>query len=508
MPRAAAYCRVSTDMQKEDGTVAVQVDAIKHWLTGHPNITLVEPGWYIDEGYSGVTPLEKRPRGRDLLQDIEAHKLDILLVWKTDRIFRDDLAFRLFVRYLQDNGVTLRSVTEPYDINTDEGELVSGLYAYFARKERKTMNERTKGGKIRVAKMGKWPQGRPAYGYDITADGYLVINAEQAEVVRDIFNWYVSGVSMPEMVERLRGTPTPQIARGYRQVPHRRYVEWMETTIGDLLKRTVYYGEFHYTPKGEETIIIPTPAIVDRETWERAQVRRIENTLASHPNPEYLLSGLPVCAECGRLYTGHRGGTNGRARYYTCNGRRRRYGNSCTAPHVRAEPLERWVWEMVERFIKNPGEALERFALSQGEAKARLEALAIEIGEVDKQLARAETKRQELISLCADGVITRNDLQIQLGDIEEEKERIQAKKARFVARRDELLQGEADAQIARRTLEQMRVSVQDVTLADKRHLIKSLVKRINIGRKEDGKPAISVVFAFDMSSAEKPSSIC
>ncbi|MFN8473904.1 MAG: recombinase family protein [Anaerolineae bacterium] len=490
--KVAVYCRVSTEWQKEDGTIAVQVDAIKQWANRHPEFDIF--GWYLDEGYSGDTHLEQRPRGADLLRDLNKGGIGAVVVWKADRLFRDNRKFMLFAWAIQEQGVKIISITEPFDMDTMEGELVGFMYSLFGKKERLAIKERMAGGKLLASKAGKWVYGKCPFGYKIV-NGYLVIHPENAQWVGRIFEWYVNGMGSKWIVYKLNenGVLSSRDKREY----------WQPCRITKVISNPAYKGEATVTIKGHGPVTIPTPPLVSVEMWENAQLVREDRYCHGRRNPKFILRGKIVCGLCGRGFTGTNGGVYPRRyRYYKCNGPRCTPPIKCTAPIVRAEELETAVWRQIEQFLYNPGEAINLLIRSQGDAKEELSRVDTDLGEVDRGLIRLETRRKEAISLAMDGVISRDDLRIQLADIERDKGRLEEHKGQLKERQASILHGEAEAEQARQALEDIREGLaEEPTLEDKAYLVGLLVKRVVVNRGEDGKPDVDVTLRFGVTNS-------
>ncbi|MFN8497309.1 MAG: recombinase family protein [Anaerolineae bacterium] len=498
MRRAVAYCRVSSEGQQSEGTIGLQVDAIKDWLQRRDDLTLVE--WYLDEGYSGSLPFDQRPRGAELLRDAAEGKFDVVLVYKTDRIARDDLYFQVFKHELRERNITIMSITEPYDVSTPSGDFTAGLLSLVAAFDRRNILDRSVAGKARVAKMGKWPNGGIPYGYYADDRGFLQIREEEAETVRLIYKWYTDEHwKIREIACELdaRGIPPSNVARQYKS--EKGWAgEWLRSQIHRILENPVYHGEAEYKSKAEGLIIIHVPAIVPREQWERAQIRKKEQRTYPGRNPANILRGKIFCGMCGRAYVGALGGRSGKIRYYKCTGldtdspvNRRK----CNARFMRAVPLEEWVWAQIMEVIEHPGDIVEELVVSQGEAEAELGEIDSKVRDIERRIAMEMSNRKTTISLCAKGLITESDLQEQLAEIERETKGLRAKKEGLLGRQKELLNQEAQLEQVRETLEQLGQYREVTEEKDKRVLIEMLVNKVVVMPGEDGKPAAQLLLA-------------
>jgi site-specific DNA recombinase len=209
--RAAGYIRVSTDEQASEGqSLDNQSARIRAFAEsqGWDLITI-----YREEGFSGK--VIDRPAMNNLLEDINSGKIDIVLVYKVDRLTRKqkDL-WHLLEDVFEPHGVGFKSVIEPFDTTTAQGKAFLGMLAVFAQLERDTIAERTKDSLANKKSNGEWV-GRPPYGFRITSDRKLDSEpAEQKVIAR---------------VKRLR-----REGKSYRQIANRVGISYM--TVSNILK--------------------------------------------------------------------------------------------------------------------------------------------------------------------------------------------------------------------------------------------------------------------------------
>src|SRR3954447_9789576 len=189
--RCAIYTRKSTeegleqdfnslDAQRESGAAYVVSQKAEGWVA--------LPGRYDDGGYSGGT-LE-RPALKQLLADIEAGKVDVVVVYKIDRLSRSLMDFARLVEVFDRNTVTFVSVTQSFNTTTSMGRLTLNILLSFAQFEREVIGERIRD-KFRASRSrGMWMGGHPPLGYEVK-DRKLIVNDAEAVVVRSIFERFV-----------------------------------------------------------------------------------------------------------------------------------------------------------------------------------------------------------------------------------------------------------------------------------------------------------------------------
>ena len=196
--RCGIYTRKSTDegLDRDFNSLDNQREAAESYVKSQ-----IHEGWealperYDDGGFSGGN-LE-RPALRRLLADIEAGKVDRLVVYKMDRLSRSLLDFARLADLLEHHEVSIVSVTQQLDTSSSMGRLTMNMLLSFAQFEREMVSDRTRD-KMRAARrQGKWTGGMPRLGYDVAPEGRrLLVNQEEAEQVKAIFSLYAEHPSL------------------------------------------------------------------------------------------------------------------------------------------------------------------------------------------------------------------------------------------------------------------------------------------------------------------------
>ena len=291
--RCAIYTRKSSEegLEQEFNSLHAQREACEAYISSQKS-----EGWalvrdqYDDGGISGGT-LE-RPALQQLLADIEDGLVDVVVVYKIDRLSRSLMDFSKLVEVFDRNGVTFVSVTQSFNTTTSMGRLTLNILLSFAQFEREVTAERIRD-KVKASRMkGMWMGGNIPLGYDVR-DRKLVVNAEEADTVVDIFTRFVEVGSATVLArelrsERLRSKKGTLIDKGY---------------LYRLLNNRVYRGEAVHKGKaypGEHD------AIIDDELWDRAHAilqesprKRANNSRSRTPA---LLKGL-IFSDTGAAMT-------------------------------------------------------------------------------------------------------------------------------------------------------------------------------------------------------------
>ncbi len=358
----AAYCRVSTERQRDEQTIEVQKSIIKEWAAKNNAIIV---GWYIDDGWSGE--LLARPDLDHLRDDADKGIWEAVIIVDRDRLARKLSLQELVIDELVEKEIGVIFLNEPLADNP-EGRIMQQIKGVFAEYERAKIAERMRRGKIHKAKNGKLVGNSAPYGYryipkSASKDGYFKIYEPEAEIVRMIFKWVADdGFSMRQVVKELYKRQIPP--------PKKTSERWVKSSVERLLNRQDYIGTSYYNktvsvipkhpqnvgkykkikkssrrlkPK-EEWIAIPVPPIIDKELFFRAHQRLEENKIYNWRNKkyDYLLINKIFC-KCGCRRVGD--GVNGH-HYYRCAQRIYKYPlpNKCSYEGVNAAILDSMVW--------------------------------------------------------------------------------------------------------------------------------------------------------------------
>ena len=266
--RCAIYTRKSTEhgLDQEFNSLHSQREACEAYIKSQAS-----QGWralpqhYDDPAYSGGNL--DRPALKKLLRDIEHGRVDVVVVYKIDRLTRSLADFAKLVETFDARTISFVAVTQQFNTTTSMGRLTLNVLLSFAQFERELASERVKDKVAASRKKGKWTGGTVPLGYD-AKDKKLVVNKTEAETVRTIFRRYLELKSFARLVADL---DKRRIVTKRRCTKVQKYRGGILFTYGPLayfLKNRIYLGEMHHGGKwfkGEHE------AIVDRETFDRVQ---------------------------------------------------------------------------------------------------------------------------------------------------------------------------------------------------------------------------------------------
>ncbi len=419
--RCAIYTRKSTEegLDRDINSLSVQRQACEEYVRSR-----AAEGWqlvaeqYDDGGWSGATV--KRPGFQRLLADVEAGRVQCVVVHRVDRLSRSLLDFARLMAFFQERGVAFVSVTQNFSTADPVGRLTLNLLATFAEFEREMISARTKDKIAASRRRGRWTGGFVPLGYDLS-DGRLVINEAGAATVGEIFAVYEKTGSLTRTVEELsrRGiamrTRVPQNGTGN---PGRPYDK---PSVLRVLRSPIVAGLIR---SGEALVKAEHEAIVQLETWQNIQERLTRNGSAGYQgereNQHALLKGLLCCTACGcRMSPTYTDKGGRRYRYYTCQSRIRQGAHACPTGQVAANEIEQRVVEQIRAIGRDPGLVAETVQ----QVRLQRDALVATIKAEEKALRRElRGKRATLKRL-----VTKGGSQAERKPLEERIASIQAR---------------------------------------------------------------------------------
>jgi DNA invertase Pin-like site-specific DNA recombinase len=298
--RCAIYTRVSTDhgLDQEFNSLDAQYDAASAYIKSqaHAGWTLTRSR-YDDGGYSGGST--DRPDLQRLLDDIRARKIDVIVVYKVDRLTRSLADFAKLVELFDAHGVSFVSVTQQFNTTTSMGRLTLNVLLSFAQFEREVTSERIRDKIAASKRKGLWVGGTLPFGYEMK-EGKIAIVEEEAELVRLIFRRYLELGSVNELVRDLRERNIRTRAKRLATGASRGGIPFGRGALYYVLGNHFYIGEVKY--KNE---ILPgeQPPIMDRAMFDEVRQKSLAQWNGSLPlrlQPRFY-GGLERVRGCGLL---------------------------------------------------------------------------------------------------------------------------------------------------------------------------------------------------------------
>lgn len=310
------YIRVSTSMQVEGYSLEAQKERLNKFAD-FQGIEVVRE--YCDAGKSGKN-ITGRPEFTQMLNDVAEDRdgVDFILVFKLSRFGRNAADVLNSLQYIQDFGVNLICVEDGIDSSKDSGKLTITVLSAVAEIERENILVQTMEGRKQKAREGKWNGGQAPFGYILDSkNSTLIVNSEEAEIVRIIFSKYINeGMGADSICDYLN-------QHGYTKKKFKKNElnYFARSFIMKILDNPVYVGKIAYgrimtekvkgsrdeykRVRADDYMVIDGKheAIIDQETWEATRLRRKETGIKwdkTHSlDHEHILSGLIKCPICG-----------------------------------------------------------------------------------------------------------------------------------------------------------------------------------------------------------------
>ncbi len=431
--RAIVYARVSTDAQERDGTSLDTQERACLRFAGEQGWRVVEAIRDTASGFSLDRPGIERVRR--VLRD---GGTDVGLAFAVDRLARNQQKLAVLVDEVEEAGARLEFVTERFE-DTAVGKLILSVRAFAAEVEREKIVERTTRGKLERARSGRIPQafGRGCYGYVYKpTTGQREIEPFQAEVVRRIFRRLAETRSFSAVSNELNDEGITAFDGGrWYPITIRRLVQ-NESYTGRLVYRRTKWvkargkdGKSRRSPverSSDEHVEIPSasPRIIDDAIWDR--VREILCESSRRPKHtalrSYPLRGRLKCGLCGSAMVGQTMSSKGREyRYYGCRHiYDRRTGHDCSSRYVRADLLERGLWDEVRRVLADPAVIFHELT-RQHEPETDPGELEL----IEQRLAALADRERRLIKLFSFGEVDEQFVREQIAEIRRERDLLQ-----------------------------------------------------------------------------------
>jgi site-specific DNA recombinase len=314
--RCAIYARVSTDqgLEQDFNSLDAQYDASQAYIRSqaHAGWTLVRTK-YEDGGFSGGNT--DRPALRRLLDDVRAGKVDVIVVYKVDRLTRSLADFAKLVELFDQRNVSFVSVTQQFNTTTSMGRLTLNVLLSFAQFEREVTSERIRDKIAASKRKGLWVGGMAPLGYD-TKDRKITVNEAEADRVRSIFRGYLRLGSLGLLMADLRKQGIVTKVRTLKSGATVGGIPFTRGPLAHLLRNRFYIGEVMF--KGE-VLAGEQPAIVDRGLFEAVQAK-LTKQVNSHKtvrvNSEAVLAGRIFDDRGNRMTPSHVRKRGVKYRYY------------------------------------------------------------------------------------------------------------------------------------------------------------------------------------------------
>jgi site-specific DNA recombinase len=415
--RCAIYTRKSSEegLEQEFNSLDAQRESCEAFIRSQKHEGWVYlPELYDDGGISGATM--ERPALKRLLADIEADRIDAVVVYKVDRLTRSLSDFAKIVEVFDERAVSFVSVTQQFNTTTSMGRLTLNMLLSFAQFEREVTGERIRDKIAASKKKGMWMGGLPALGYDVK-DRKLVVNEREAATVRRIYRRYAALGSVLALKEELDRDGVISKARVDKFGRRSGGRPLARGALYLMLQNRIYRGE---TVHKDNSYPGEHKPIVDEALWDEVQrqlaANRFERAIGAGAAQVSLLAGLIYDDTGARMTPTHANKKGTRYRYYVSPGLVR--GTRRNTPRGRRVPagdLERLVEERLTRFFGSEAEVFGAIESSVGDVNECSDVVARGADLARRWPEIAPTERRAILATLVDRIdLLRETLEIRI----------------------------------------------------------------------------------------------
>lgn len=446
MKNAVIYARFSSDSQREE-SIEDQIRECEAYAKSHKyNIVKV----YHDHALTGRS--EKRPDFLKMIEESETDLFDYIICYKTDRFFRNRYESQKYKKILKEHGVKV--VYAKVDIPAGpEGIILEGvleaLDEYYSANLSQNIRRGQNGNALKCMSNGI-----NVFGYDRDENDCYIINNREAIAVKKVFEMVIDCLPDSEILNWLK-------INGYKNTKGRHFTK---SAITRIISNRKYIGEYSFAD-----VIKPNgmPAIIDENTFIKAnEIKKMRRTKRVRAN-EYVLSGVLYCGECGASMYGRCGTSHtGKKHYYYCCAKKVKH--ECKKENIQKDLIENTVIDILNTYIFNE-ENLN--AIADGVVKYQEENLkSNNIESLEKQLKDTTKAINNIVVAVEKGLF--NDTMIErMNTLEKEKKQLE-KQIKLEKMDHEIL----DKDFIKFILEKFKTTQKD-TIENKKRLIETFVSK-------------------------------
>lgn len=444
--RACAYCRVSTDTEEQLTSYETQVTYYENYIKSKPEYEFA--GIFADEGIT-ATNTKRRNDFKRMIDAGLSGQFDMIITKSISRFARNTLDCLKYVRLLKDKGIGVYFEKENIDTLDSKGEVLLTILSSLAQDESRNISENSRWGIVRRFQQGKIRVNHTRFlGYDKDENGELIINEEQAKVVRRIYNEFLSGKGIRSIGKGLQKDNVLTGAGGRK---------WYDSTVQKILRNEKYSGDAllqktittdflthkRVKNKGEVQqyyVEDSHPAIIPKEMFQRVQeeIKRraslagySEKTKSRYSN-KYAFSGKIICGNCGSKCTRKMWGPGEKYRKYVwlCANHIDNGVKACSMKAVSEEKLKAAFVRSINKIIENK-EAFLKTMMDNINKVLESETNGDEVRVTNERLEELKEQMMNLVRLDVRKGLDHEIYDEEYGRLEEEIKQLKAKNRRF-----------------------------------------------------------------------------
>lgn len=426
--RVAAYARVSTDHEEQLTSYEAQVDYYTGYIKSREDWEFVHV--YTDDGITG-TNTQKRDEFNRMIKECHAGNIDMIITKSISRFARNTLDCLKYIRELKDLNILVFFEKESINTMDSKGEVLLTIMASLAQQESQSLSQNVKLGIQYRYQQGKVQVNHNRFlGYTKDADGNLVIDPEQAEIVRRIYREYLQGLSMDKIAA---GLEADGILTGAGKT------KWHTSTINKILRNDKYIGDAllqktyttdfltkkriknngtvpQYYVEGDHETIIPKDIflLVQEELVRRRVVHTSDNDKRCCYSCKHCFAQIVFCGECGEFYWRVHWNNRGcKSIVWRCCSRLETTGHACHSRTVNETLLERVVIDAINRVLCQKDDFLQTLRANIAMAVLQGDAFSPEVideclNKLQKELLKKVTQKDDYDAI-ADEILRLRD---------------------------------------------------------------------------------------------------
>ena len=483
--RVAAYCRVSTDSDEQATSYEAQIEHYTAYIQKNPEWELA--GIFADDGLSG-TDTRKRGQFNLLIEECMAGKIDMVITKSISRFARNTLDCLKYIRQLKDKNIPVFFEKENINTMDSKGEILLTIMASLAQQESQSLSQNVKLGLQFRYQQGLVQVNHNRFlGYTKDEDGRLIIEPQEAEIVKRIYREYLEGASLQQIGKGLEtdGILTAANKKKWRPETLRKILQ-NEKYIGDALLQKTYTVDFlskkrvknngivpQYYVEGSHEAIIPRDLYmqVQEEMVRRANLHSGAKRKKRVYSSKYALSSIVYCPRCGEIY--RRIAWNNRGKHsivWRCCTRVEHGPSACDAPTIQESDLQNAVIKAIHEVLGEKDAVLPILEMNIVEAlnndsSSEVSEIDRRLGELQQELLRLANTKNDYTEVADEIYRLREERQailVQDAECDGKRQRIEEMKAFLEEQAN--LPAEYDEQLVRRLVEKVTVFDEKITV--------------------------------------------